>query len=91
MYLLELLFHVQEYGIMRCCGNVIFRRFCFRTNMFPAFGLHLACLWQFLFYKLSAHLNPWHINKYICCVVIRNDRQGCAIVVAFVHDIFSNK
>ena len=29
MYLLGLLFRVQEHWVMMCCGNVIFRRFCF--------------------------------------------------------------
>ena len=29
MYLFGLLFCVQEHGVMICCGNVIFIRFCF--------------------------------------------------------------
>ena len=29
MYLLGLLFGGQKPGVMMCCGNVLFRRFCF--------------------------------------------------------------
>ena len=29
MYLFRLLFRVQEHGVMMCCVNLIFMRFCF--------------------------------------------------------------
>ena len=29
MYLFGLLFCVREHGVMMCCGNLIFMRFCF--------------------------------------------------------------